>query len=497
MSQVKTDFFNNVSHELRTPLTLIMAPLEDALKDKNGHGKREELEMALHNSKRLLNLTNELLDLSKLDAAKLELDVSTTEISPLLIRIVHSFQSLAQTRKIHLHHNLNKSIATHLNVDVGKLEKILNNLINNAIKYSEDGGTVSVTLDYDALDQGSLSLSIQDDGPGIPIEDQERIFNRFYQSSVVIQSAGTGIGLALVKELVQLMGGRISLESAPGNGSCFQVDLPVTIVATPEREPQKASVDEEVTFEPILFGDHKPKVLIVEDDLEMSRYLKGLLKEDYDLDIAFNGIQALEKCRHNRYDLISSDVMMPEMDGFEFRNRLNEMGQGHTPFIMLTARVLEEDRLRGFRLGVDDYITKPFSSEEYKARIHNLLSNKQKREQIDLGAEEIPSHEEEFVNNVREEVITHLDDPNYSVSLLAQSMNYSPRQLGRLLQRYTGLTPVQFILELRLQKAFQIIQSRKYATINEVRYDVGIESASYFSARFKERFGISPASILS
>ena len=498
LSKVKTDFFNNVSHELRTPLTLIMAPLEDALQNGNGYSQKAELEMALHNSKRLLNLTNELLDLSKIDAAKLELEESVIELKPFLIRILNAFQSLAQSRNITTSHNLEHLKDLHIAVDVGKLEKVINNLIGNAIKYSDDGGQVKLKLNHKLLERDRLSISIKDNGPGIPKEEHYRIFDRFYQSPHKSQSSGTGIGLALVKELVQLLGGQIQVQSLEGQGSDFSFVIPVKkadSIAISSVESDTQVID--AAFIPIKISGRKPRILVVEDDLEMSKYLKGLLEDDYDVDVVYNGVQALDKCSRTRYDLISSDVMMPEMDGFQFREKLNKSGEGSDiPFIMLTARIMEEDRLRGLRLGVDDYITKPFSSAEFKARVYNLISNKVSRDGVQLEQEEELSHEEEFVRQAESVVIAQLDNSTFGVQELAEALNYSSRQLGRLLQRYTGLTPVKFILEIRLQKAFQIIQSRKYATINEVRYEVGIESASYFSTKFKERFGISPNEIV-
>ena len=202
-------------------------------------------------------------------------------------------------------------------------------------------------------------------------------------------------------------------------------------------------------------------------------------------------LDILEK---KEFDLISSDIMMPEMDGFEFRAELNKSEKTeNTPFIMITARVLEEDRLKGFKLGIDDYIAKPFSADELKARIYNLIKNKVSRSEED---KEI-SFEDSLIQNARNVITQHIDDPEFKVDDLAKKLAYSGRQLGRILKKATGLSPVEFILELRLQKAYRIIQERKFSTINEVRYEVGIESPSYFTTKFKERFGINPSEIAS
>lgn len=497
MAKVKTDFFNNVSHELRTPLTLVIAPIQDALDRVQHVDIKNDLDLALRNSKKLLNLTNEILDLSKIDENKLVLELRNLELVGFLKRVFHSFDSLAKSRAIRLEDNLDELDPVGIKADGAKLEKILNNLISNAIKYSEDGSGVVLNVEAKSLKQNNLVVSISDRGKGIAEEDREKIFDRFYQSSGTLQSSGTGIGLALVKELCTLMNGKINLNSEVGKGSVFMIEIRF------ERSDNIDSVevlpnieDGHSLFDPILLKGQKPRILFVEDDPEMSKYLISLFEKDYDCEAAFNGKQALGKLLTTHYDLISTDIMMPEMDGFEFREKINlDEKWKNTPFIMLTARVLEEDKLKGFQLGIDDYITKPFSSLEIKARIYNLLKNKQSRDLIDLENSETIDHAGEFVRKAEATIQSHLDDEKFGVELLASELNYSSRQLGRLLQKYTGLLPVNFILEIRLQKAYQLIRDRKFITINEVRYEVGIESASYFSTTFKERFGVSPGEL--
>ena len=498
ITKIKTDFFNNVSHELRTPLTLIIAPLEDAIAKAQHVGMKSDLEIAMGNSKRLLNLTNEILDLSKIDGSGMKIELAKIQLLPFLQRVLHSYHSLAAMRKIDLIEEFDIDSKIHIETDIAKLEKILNNLISNAIKYSNNNGRVTLTLNENAISKSILNITVKDNGIGIPLDEQPHIFDRFYQSSQVSQSSGTGIGLALVKELVDLLKGTISLTSEENSGSAFTFNIPViksikSVIQEEEEEEEEPTTKLPITnFVPILIDGNKPRILIVEDDIEMSKYITGLLNQDFECHTAFNGAQALEKLQTQKYDLISSDIMMPEMDGFEFRKIVNKDHRiNKTPFIMLTARALEEDKLKGLQMGIDDYITKPFHSVEFKTRVNNLLRNKIERDTIHTSEPDIP-FESTLITRAKEIVMEYIDDPILNVEFLAQKLNYSSRQLGRILQRTTGFSPVAFILEIRLQQAFKLIQQRKLSTINEVRYSVGIDSASYFSNKFKERFGISP-----
>ncbi len=499
LSLVKTKLFNNVSHELRTPLTLVIAPLKEvARKVKNVHIKNE-IELALKNSLKLLNLTNEILDLSKLDAGKLELVFTQVHLVEFLKRVYFSFSSLAESRQIQLNLLCQLSDHTVIKTDIGKIEKILNNLISNAIKFSAIGGSVNLAMDEEALDRNRLIFSISDEGSGIPPEEIKLIFNRYYQSSTSSQASGTGIGLSLVKELAELLKGSVTAQSTLGEGSVFKVNIPVE-VSKKVLEEEFISLDKFVTksFKPILINGQRPRILIVEDNLDMAKYLERLFQKNYNCHIAYNGKQALDMIKKSQFDLISSDIMMPEMDGFEFRALVSEdLHHKTTPFIMLTARALPEDKLKGLHLGIDDYITKPFSTEEIKARFHNLLKNRIERLQSLSEEEEDISVDKEFVIRAQQVVIDHIDEYKFTVNELATYLLYSRRQLNRILKRLTGLTPVEFILEIRLQKAYRLIQERKYNTINEVRYEIGIESISYFSTKFKERFGINPSEVVS
>ncbi|RMG78111.1 MAG: response regulator [Bacteroidetes bacterium] len=517
LDNMKTKFFANISHELRTPLTLIMSPLEEALTKTKDAALKEELQLAHSNSKKLLNLVNEILDLSKLEAGKLQLNRSPVHLQSLARRIFFSFQSLAQLRRVELIFKNNLPEDLTLKLDNEKFEKILTNLISNAIKFSKSGGKVQLTLaDERSADGRKLIVQVCDSGNGIPESDLEKVFDRYYQGRTGKLVGGTGIGLALSKELAQLFGGDLTaenvVESGAVCGAAFTLHIPLE-ESRPSRPVMPEEADEaldgkaktRVVYQPVLQGDKKPRLLIVEDNLEMLQFLQKLLSARYDCHTAGDGREALEKLDTESFDLIISDVMMPEMDGFEFREALNQKKSGaNIPFVMLTARSLESDKLRGFTLGVDDYITKPFSSKELLARIENLLRNKARREEWlkDMQGENPEndppeSAERQLLKQAEQIVLDNLDTSEFKVTDLARKMGYSQRQLTRIIKKLTGLSPVGFILEIRLQKARQFIERKQFLTVSEVRYEVGIESAAYFTTKFKERFGKSPKDMLS
>ncbi len=528
LDNLKTKFFANISHELRTPLTLIMSPLEDAIGKLKNKTLESDLQLAHSNSKKLLNLVNEVLDLSKLEAGKLELNWTSVNLDQLTRRIFYSFQSLAQLRKIQLVYKNELPNGLMVKLDVEKLEKILNNLLSNAIKYSKSNGKVEFVISQFIWNEEPkiameefLIFKVKDSGEGISEEELPKIFDRYYQSNSGKLIGGTGIGLALSNELAKHLNGQISVESTIGKGSTFTLKIPTWKGELKNPEIQKLtrafqesetlqSTNSEVVeppsiYQPILFGNRKPKILIVEDNFEMSNFLVKILSPHYECQTAFDGLEALRFMDETGFDLITSDVMMPEMDGFEFRELVNQRSDSsQTPFVMLTARALEEDKLQGFKLGVDDYITKPFSSKELLARIDNLLRNKLERDNWQrenarehVEVEVVESAEHQLLKQAEQIILDNLDIPEFKVTDLAKEIGYSQRQLIRIIKKLTGFSPVGFILEIRLQKAFQLLQSRQFLTVSEVRYEVGIESAAYFTTKFKERFGKTPKELLS
>ena len=500
LDEMKTHFFTNVSHELRTPLTLILGPLSDAMEKVDNVEVKKSIHLAHSNADRLNEMINEVLDLSKLESGHIKLETAALELQPFLKRVLFAFESMAEMRNVRL--ELSGNIAGEvISTDADKLEKILNNLISNAIKYSPNNSRILLKAN---LEEGILKIEVQDNGKGIHPDEREKIFNRFYQSNIItaVEGGGTGVGLALSRELAELFGGTLNVESELQQGSNFILTMPVKILE--QRSDNGVSRDETIketqAYVPILINGKKPHMLIIEDNEEMRDYLHSLLAEEYRCSFANDGYAALQMLQKNNYDIISSDIMMPLMDGFELKEKVNQLsGLKHTPFIFLTARSLEEDKIEGLRLGVDDYISKPFSKYEYRARINNLLKNKIEREQwLNQNSEDAMQNvniEEDILKKAETSILTNIADPAFKVNNLAADLNYSQRQLTRIIKKLTGLTPVNFILELRLQKAHQLLKSKSFHTVNEVRFEVGIESASYFARKFKERYGISPGEV--
>jgi signal transduction histidine kinase/DNA-binding response OmpR family regulator len=503
LDQAKSNFFTNISHELRTPLSLILGPLSDVLREVKAIPIKDKLHTIQRNGQKLLDLVNEIMDLSKLEAGKLELQNTNVDLLPYIKRIWGSFESLAATRRIKMHLDIAVEEVSVL-LDRDKFEKILNNLLSNAIKFTPADGFIRLRISKKA---GLYHFEVKDTGSGIADDDQQKIFDRFFQAEHgKAQQGGTGVGLALAKELAKLMDGDIQVNSALKEGSTFTFSLPLTEADTKTITQETATEEEQtapIVFSPLSIQGQKPKVLVVEDHPEMGKYLIQSLGEQYDCILATDGLQALHQLKIHQFDAITSDVMMPNMDGFELRKKINENPVWkHIPFLLLTARHLESDKIKGFQLGVDDYVTKPFSNLELQARLHNLISNKIERDKF-MAAEfnavdQNPTEnvDQKFLKEVETEILRNLDREQYSVEDLAKAIGYSSKQLSRILKKLTGLTTVNFILEVRLQKARTLLENRLVATVSEAQYEVGISSTSYFTRKFTERFGKNPRDLL-
>lgn len=511
LDQLKSDFFTNISHELRTPLTLILAPVTDVLDNPKSNNLKNQLQLVASNAKGLLNLVNEIMDLAKMQAGQLKLMPKKTLLEPLVRRLFFAFESLAGIRNLEykLQYEIQQSI--QVDMDVEKFEKILNNLLSNAIKYTSTGGKVHLKVTETSK---GFSFAVMDTGTGIHPDDQPHVFRRFYQAKneKMVLKGGTGVGLALAKELAQLFGGDLTFTSEWGRGSTFILNLPLEKTYLQEEQLEKLVVPTTKvttfnlpTFQPLFINNDKPKLLIVEDNPEMSRYLEQNLSEHYHCTTAMDGKAALKKLKLFDFHCITSDVMMPNMDGFEFREKVNEHPQWRQiPFLLLTARHLEEDKLKGFQLGIDDYVTKPFSTKELQARIHNLIRNKIERDEFLKTEKSLTAAHEAVEQSVEQQllqkaetiVLENIDKTDFKVADLAREIGYSPKQLGRIIKKLTGLSSVAFILEIRLQKARLLLEKRAFGTVTEVMFEVGIQSTSYFTRKFTERFGKNPSEVL-
>lgn len=508
LDRAKSQFFANISHELRTPLTLIISPIESAINKVKSKTAKADLAMAHKNSKRLLSLVNEILDLSKLESGKMQLHETAVPLEKLLRRIFFSYHSLSQLRGVMLsfaYHLPSDLVAT---MDVEKFEKVLNNLLSNAVKHTPQGGVVTLRA---IEENGLLKIAIEDTGKGIAPENQEKIFDRFYQVEAEgggVQG-GSGIGLAYAKEIARLFGGNLTVTSELTKGSVFTFFMPLNKAVSDVSVNTTPTSGEEInTQDTVIFpiasngtSIYQAQLLIVEDNPEMNQFLVQTLSPYFSCLTAFDGEEAYEMVQQNKVDLIISDVMMPNMDGFDFMEKVKKHDR-YIPSIMLTARAMEEDKLKGLAIGVDDYLTKPFNTKELVARVFNLLKNKKSREQYieetadsDAVEDKALTADEQFLQNIKALVYQQIDNPNYKITDLAHDATISQRQLERNLKKLTGFAPVEFVREIRLQKAYQLLESRQFATIADVRYAVGMENASYFTKKFKERFGKKPSEV--
>jgi signal transduction histidine kinase/DNA-binding response OmpR family regulator/ligand-binding sensor domain-containing protein len=505
LDEMKTRFFVNVTHELRTPLTLILGPLERLIRINDEPKLTEQLNVIQRSARKLLNLVEELLDLSKIDAKKLLLEEKPVHFYPFLSRVLSVFVPHAEYRQIKLDFIYDCPYDHILLVDPGKWEKIINNLIGNALKFTPGGGRITLAVSQNA---DRMEVSVSDTGHGIAPDDLPRIFERYYQAGGENTSlqGGTGIGLALSREYARLFGGDLVVESTPGAGSIFTVISPFKLV------PGVIGEEEYTDTAPAAVQSlisHTPKdtnrftVLIVEDDRDITAHISSILSDNYHLLTAENGRKALQLIEKHPVDLILSDIMMPEMDGFQLLQAVKEI-HPDLPFIMLTARVETPDRLYALRLGVDDYLTKPFLEAELVARLENLLKRYEIRREIRLSevnslmevatpGVNSGSYDRKWLAELEEIVNTNIGNSSFDSQFLAEKMNVSRRNLHYRIRAYTGLTPNQYIVEARLARAKYLLETRAFETVAEVCYAVGMKTTQYFSRLMRQRFGKAPS----
>jgi signal transduction histidine kinase/DNA-binding response OmpR family regulator len=515
LEAIKSRFFANISHEFRTPLTLIQGPLQQI--EENAAGKDGTVDVPVRhiktmrrNTDRLLELVNQLLDLSKLDSGKMNLQVVKGDVLQLLKTLAGSFDSMAERKGIHYHvHFPEQTVIAFFDKD--KLEKIISNLLTNAFKYTPEQGTVSVNVD---IEENRLRVAVEDNGPGIPKRELDKIFDRFYQVEGT-EDKGSGIGLALVKELVDLYRGQISVSSEPGKGCRFKISLPVDKSLFKENELVYGEWHAEETFINRSIGEEGsspvvkeslqsqlPLLLVVEDNQDLRNFIKETVQQYYQVVEAGNGREGMEKAIAEIPDIIVSDVMMPVMDGFVMTEKLKQHEcTSHIPVILLTAKAGQQHKLEGLETGADDYLTKPFDSKELLLRIQNLVNQrkllrKKFAGEILLKPSEIAvnSADENFLNKVLQAIEKNMGEEDFGVEELARAVMMSRSQLHRKLIALTGQTPSNMLRNTRLLRAKELLLKRA-ATPSEVAYQVGFNSHTYFSKCFKEEFGISPGEV--
>lgn len=500
LEQARSKLFADISHEFRTPLTLAMGPLDDLLDGLYGplpEAMRKQVELARRNAGRVLDLTQQILELAQLEAGATRPDLHPLDLRELTAEVTALLQPLARRRTIRLDVRL-PDPPVLLEGDSEQLRRVLSNLVTNALTFTPEGGAVRIALQ---AEEDQVRIEVRDSGPGIPASELEHVFDRFQRlEGHGSRAAGAGLGLALARELVVLHGGTIAVDSDEGFGSTFTVVLPrtaSTVAASPadadEEQPEPES------------DDDRPTVLIVEDNADIRAYLRKHFARSYDVLEAADGAEGLDLARALLPDLVLADVMMPGIDGFELCNTLKaDPDTDFIPVVLLTARAAEGDRIAGLRERADDYVTKPFDVRELLARVDNLIATrKHLRERfagpgLVLTAETVDasSTEARFLESVRRAIEDNLDDEEYSVERLASDVAHSRGHLHRRLRDLIDEAPSDLLRRMRLERAAQLIDADA-GTIGTIAYAVGFKSISHFSNRFQEHFGVRPSAYAS
>jgi signal transduction histidine kinase/DNA-binding response OmpR family regulator len=517
MDQFKQKFFINISHELRTHLTLIISPLQNIL---NGERKSlpshmiTELGLISRNSNNLKILVDDILNLSKLESQKIQLEETPIHIHEFLRKIWSNFEPLAVHLDIEYCLCLD-SIPTDAicQLDISKSEKIFNNLLANALKYTNSGGVVTFV---GKLEGSQLVIQAEDTGRGISEEDLPHVFERFFQARHEHGSVqgGAGVGLALAKEFTTLLNGTLSVVSRLGEGSVFTCTLPYKPIVAQSKKDKEQAYDQSTYFAPdATTGVSNKRILIVEDHLEMQQFIHRLLKPYYKTSLAHNGKKALIILENEEIDLVITDVMMPEMDGYELLENLRANPIYHKlPVMMLTAISSEQGKLRALNMGVDEYLTKPFYPQELLAQIQNMLTRYEIRKKLAHEMEDVQevdgtiqstatrikempninTHDAELIQKIEGVILRELENEDFKISDLADMAHLSQSQFRRRVKQATGLSPKQFQQEVGLQKARRLLEEGTYSNPTAVAYSIGIRHVTRFSKLYEERFGKKP-----
>ena len=524
--QMKMRFFTDVSHEFRTPLSLIIGPADDILNEPSiSETVKAKVVMIQRNCKRLLNLVDELMTFRKIDLGIIDLKVSGGDLVTFIADIVDAFKPLAEKKLITLSFVASQKIENAW-FDPWKMEKIINNLISNALKSTSQNGAIVISVEYASEsdladisvdDKDYASIKVRDNGNGIDAKDINSLFDRFFQTST--SKGGTGVGLSLTKSLVELHKGRISVQSTLGSGSCFNILLPLgnnhfskdQIVAEYGSVNQFISetdrsiyADEPVSKSMISTGaEIKPNLLIVEDNREVREYIRMIFARDYKVTEAENGAEALERITLDNPDIVISDVMMPVMDGIELCQKLKSTIETcHIPVILLTAKSALENIMESVEVGADLYIPKPFQPDLLKLQVENLLASRDRIiRKFQSGEVTIPKEitknplDEMFMEKIISLVMKNLGNDEFSVEELGETIGMSRSNLFRKLKAITGQTPIEFIYFIRIKRSMELLLERKL-NMSEIAWEVGFKNPSSFSKSFKKQYGKSPSQLL-
>lgn len=534
---LKSRFFANISHEFRTPLTLILGPIQEKLEEDLSPEERQKYEMMERNAVRLKRLITDILDLTKSEEGELALDLTNVDLALVINGVTGSFASLADSKEIDFQITWHDISQLDVQIDRGKLETVLMNLLSNAFKFTPEGGKVKVDILLIPLDESEfnkqtgadlvLEITVSDTGKGIPTEQLEHVFDRFYQveDSESRKQLGTGIGLAFSRELVLLMGGRIWAESKIGRGSRFFIAIP--IVQTHREVNSSTTPNYQTTTPPPLEGLPKagedphyqtptprqtpqqetedeanalPILLLVEDNEDVRAYVLSIFEKEYQILVAENGEVGVDLAFEHIPDVIVSDVMMPVMDGFEMCGLLKrDMRTSHIPLLLLTAKNAPESRILGLEIEADVYMSKPFHPKELRLQVRNMLKlhqnlrdKYQNTETLIPTSDKPESMEEQFLNRLSEAMEKNYTDSEFKVEDLCAEMALSRSQLHRKLKALIGESTTRFMRTFRLKKAKALVDNHS-GTISEIAYGVGFNNVSYFNKCFLEQFGTTPS----
>lgn len=517
LDKTKTRFFSNITHEFRTPLTLIIGPIEQLLLAEPSKAIiSQRLKGVLRNAHQLLSLINQMLDLAKLEDGRMKIEVTYGDIVQHTSVLVQDFEPLAKQKKQQLVFDTElRHWKTYF--DDKKWDKIVYNLLSNAMKFTPTEGDIKVSLvRKNGVEREMIVLAVEDTGIGLSEEQLSHIFDRFYQGddSITRREEGTGIGLALVKELIELQGGKIAVSSVLGKGTSFVVELPILADETAKPPAHKAAYQAPMINMPVStinlssnsVTDNKDKLilLIIEDNAEIRAYIRYCLDEEkYHIVEAGNGEEGMEKAQAIIPDLIISDVMMPKKDGFEVVKEIRAaLSTSHIPIILLTARASLESRLEGIRRGADVYLTKPFSTEELVLRIQKLIEIRQILQQryqqqipsSEKSIEEKFQKEDQFITELRAYIFEHILTDNLNGDKIGQHFGMSRGHLHRKIKALTNQSTSEFIRSVRLNRALELLKEKKL-NISEITYQTGFSSPSHFTRVFKKAYGKTPSKI--
>ncbi len=514
--------FTNITHELLTPLTVISASVDKLRDEEPKYGRDYDL-MQL-NIQRMVRLLQQILETSKAEAGGLKLLVAQGDVMKYIRETAQCLEPLIARKNMKFTIDCNPESMMGW-IDTDKLDKIIYNLLSNAAKYSNENGEVTIRA-YTNKSYDRVRIEVSDTGDGISPQQMKQLFRRFHDGNYrQYRTIGTGLGLSLTQDLVYLHGGAIDCQSEQGKGTTFTVTLPINKEAfTPEQIDEDHKIDFSIptntiidfnTIIPDVNDEQEPvghtdedsyKLLIVEDNLELLMLMRQLMKQYYRVYIAKNGVEALDIIHKKDLDLIISDVMMPEMNGFELTTQIKQdTNYNHLPIILLTAKTQEEDEQEALRVGADEFLTKPFRLKDLKLRIDNIIENR-KRMQTEMSQKteeevletiaKVPSPDEAFINRVLEYIHEHLEDENYDREALAADMGASSSTLYNKLRSITGMNVSLFIRDVRMKEAKRLAIENPNIRVSDLAYSVGFHDPRYFSTCFRKHYGIQPKEYL-